>query len=450
MTRPPLLQETLQNVAYPEVAEQALSNGLRVLTVYDDRLPRISLQLALAAGRAHSPDDNLAAFPAALELLREGTRRRSSLEISDLLDHWAIHYETDLSMEHVLISAVVLEPYLEQALDLLSEIISQASFPAQELEKLRRRWRSILSAQRSQPDFLAHERTFHTFYPGHPYAKVSIPLEHLEKTDRDAVEGAYRRFFAPHHAWLLLAGPVHSGPALDCAERFFGRWEPREFAAPEWPSVPPWERRSVGLVHRPYSAQSRIMVGIRTLPRPHPETLPLKLVNQVLGGGGSARLFLNLREARGYTYGAYSQLKAYRQDGLLLASANVNSQVTSEAIQEVLKEMEAMRQAPPSREELGRCQAELIGAFLRRTETAASVGELELHRRIYGLPEDYYETFIPRLRAATVEEVWDLSRRLLDPQRVLITVVADRAQVEKDLRQFGDVRVYDTLGNQAG
>ncbi|MBI4446078.1 MAG: insulinase family protein [Acidobacteria bacterium] len=448
MSSPPPLPETIKNIRYPEVHERQLANGLRVLVVPDERLPKISIQLAFPAGRVSNPDHNLALVPMAVQLLREGTQNRSARQISDALDYWAIQFESKVAMEHTLLAMTALADYLEPMLDLLSDLVQNPAFPLEEIDRLRVRWRSKLAAQRSQPDFLANERVFHSLYPGHPYSKVTIPPPHLEQADQKSIRETLLRYFVPNDAYLLFAGPLDADLATRQAEKYFGGWPRQNFPALFYPSPRPQEHRPVCVVHRPDSVQSRISVAARTLPRAHPDSLIFSLANQVLGGSASARLFLNLREARGYTYGAYSLVKSYRYDGIFVASANVKMDVTIDSIQEFLKELERMTQQVPAQEELHRCQAELIGAFLRQTETAASVGNLELTRRIYQLPEDFYHTLIPTLRDIAAEQVHEISQNFFNPEKVLITVVADREAVEWPLSRFGKVLVYDSEGRK--
>ena len=184
----------------------------------------------------------------------------------------------------------------------------------------------------------------------------------------------------------------------------------------------------------------------RALPQGDPDSITLKVANQILGGGGSSRLFLNLREDKGYTYGAYSRLKSYRNAGLVLAGASVKTEVTLESIEETLKEMDQLHERPPEDEELARCQQEIIGSFIRQMETPASVGALELDRRLHDLPEDFYSTFIPKVRSIRKDNVVEMAGRFFDSQRLVITVVADREKVENDLARLGELRVYDTSG----
>ncbi len=439
----------VKNISYPQVPEQKLPNGLPVLTVEDHRLPRVSVRLACEAGRICSPDHNLSLSPLTLELLKEGADSRSSRQISALMDRLAIEYHTGLQMEYCLLSMDALEDHMKTALELMADLLQRPTFPPEELDRLKVRWRSELLAQRTQPAFLARERIFHTLYAGHPYAKVSIPPPHLEEATREQVSEIHQGQYQPGTALLLLTGPVGPERSYQLADRFFGSWTSVASGTPDpHPPPPAVQERRICLVHRPHSAQSKLLVAIRTVPRAHPDMMALRLGNQVLGGGGSARLFLNLREDKGYTYGAYSVLKGYRQDGTFLVSADVNTEATADSLSEIFRELEILRTSPPAPEELSRCRAEIMGAYIRQMQTPASIGEMELIRRIYRLPEDYYQTFIPRLRSTGEEEVLQCCQRYLADNRAVTAVVADREQVEAGLRSLGEVRVYDTSGNE--
>lgn len=441
--RPPE-PEPVKNVAYPDIPMARLSNGLKVLVVTDRKLPQVSVKLAFPVGRTANPASNLSLVGMALQLLREGTEKHTSAEMADLLDFWAIDYDSDLLMEYCLQSVSALEAHLEKALELLSEMVLMPVFPEGELQKLKARWRSLLMSQRSEPDFLVRERAYASLYGEHEYSRVSLPLEHLEATHRDELCGFYPSLFGPSRALILFAGPVEMDYALRLAENWFGDWRDRKLSrnvcSP--PQVPP--RHRVCLVHRPNSVQSKIVVAGETPPKGHSDNIPFRLANQILGGGASARLFLNLREEKGYTYGAYSQLRDYRHSGIFLAGAAVRADVTVNALREILREMEAMRQAPPEEKELTRAKSEITGAFLRQIQTPGSSGTLELVRRLYDLPEDYFREFIPALEGVTPAKVLEICRCYFEPARTTVTVVADRTCVQEALCPFGEVEVYDT------
>ncbi len=437
---------TEKNISYPEIPDQQLSNGLRILVVPDDRLPQMFLTLVLPAGRVSNPDDNLALVSLTAEMVKNGTHSRSAQDISDFVDRRAIEYQSEVLMEHSFLSMTFLEDQMEPAFELLTDMVSNANFPEDELEKTKVRWKSDLIDQRSQPSFLANECTFRMFYPHHPYAKVSMTAEHLEQTQRESVQETYQHHYGPGNAHLLMAGPFDGNRAVELGNRFLGSWANGKTPSVSYPRPADLDGRFVCLIHRPHSVQSQILVAGRTLPRLDPDAIALKVTNQVLGGGASARLFLNLREQKGYTYGAYSRLKSYRYDGLFMAGASVKTEVTRESIEEIFKELEGLRERLPEEKELERCQQELIGSFIRQMETPASIGVLELDRRIHELPTDFYRNFIPEIRGVTAEKVVEMARRFFDPNRSVVTVVADRERVEEELRGIGELRVYDING----
>ncbi len=447
MDQPPPIAP-LPKPDYPQIPDAVLENGLRVLAVEDFALPKVSLCLAWPTGRTSDSSGNLALTSLAIELLEEGTETRAARQIADLLDQLAIHYGTQVRMEQSQITLTVLARYLEPALELLADLVLHPAFPEEELEKARKRWKSHLLSQRSQPAFLTRERSHAALYLSHPYSRVSFPVTHVEAADRGALRRAHRRLMAPKGALLAFSGAVKPDRATRLAERYLGRWRgdaPQPDRAP-LPPVP--ESRRVLLVHRPHSVQARIMVAGRGLPRGHRDSTPLFLANQVLGGSASSRLFLNLREDKGYTYGAYSTMKWYRRDGVILAGADVRSDVAAESVVESLNEMERLRREPPGNRELNRCRAELAGRFIRVLEISDSVADLEVSRRLDGLPEEHYRNYVQRLQRVTPETIQETARTYMDPGRTVITVVADRSQVEKDLAQLGPVSVYDTDGNR--
>ncbi|MFB3904649.1 MAG: M16 family metallopeptidase [Acidobacteriota bacterium] len=437
----------IRTVNYPQIPEELLPNGMLVQTIEDQRFPIVSVQVAFPVGRVHNPDDNLSLLQLAVESVKEGTQSRDARTIADQMDYWSIHYSSELFMESTLYSIRVLQRHLERGLDLLSDLLRRPVFPTDELEKTRQRWTSVLQAQRAQPDFLASERAYLTCFEGHPYSKSTVPIEHLRQATRDGLLDSYARNYIPDGALILFAGAVSHKESVELARRFFGDWKPgaaeriRYSAAASRPG-------SILLVDRPASVQSKILVASRALPVTDPGMVALRLANQMLGGSASARLFLKLREEKGYTYGAYSRLKTYREDGLLLVSTGVRSEVTGRAVGEILRELHRMTEDLPSDEELSRSRSEITGVLIRQMETAASIGALELRRRLCGLPPDYYRTLPSALQHVTPETVRAISRQVFGRNQPVIIVVGDRKVVENQLKHLGVIEVFNTQGKR--
>ncbi len=438
----------LSNVDYPLIQERRLSNGLTVIALKEDTLPRISLRLGVPGGRVGNPSDSLAALQVGTDLIFEGTRKRTSQQLAEHLDRYAIQADTEVYMESCRFFLTALDSYVEESFQVLAEVLLEPSYDALEFEKLRVRWTSFLISERAQPAVLATERTLAALFPGHPYSRVTIPHSHLQGLTRETLISVFERRMVPRHAYLLVAGPISLERVADLAERYLSDWKPSPDEVLEMPALPEPETGRVLLVHRPHSVQSRFEVAGRGLARSAPDYLGFRLANQVLGGGASARLFLNLREDKGYTYGAYSLLRGYIESGFYSAAADVRSDVVLDAIGQTLKELERMRAEKPDESEVALARAELVGGFVRRMETATAMGGLEMDRRLAQLEEDYYLNYIPALQQMTPATVLESSRRYFDPARVVITVVGDADQLLGPLQSLGAVTVFDTRGGR--
>jgi zinc protease len=440
----------IKEIRYPEIIQQRLENGMDVVTIEDSRFPIVSVQVAFPVGRVNNPEDNISLLQLAVESVKEGAGARTSREIAEETDHWAIHYSSEIYMESTLHSVTVLERHIERAMGLLADMLVRPTFPEEELERTRIRWSSIIAAQRSQPEFLASERMYLAWYDGHPYSKNNIPLEHLERASRELVREAYFRNYGASGAIILFAGPINPERSLALAQRFFGDWRSACAPRPAYPELKDGRRERVVLVDRPSSAQARVLIGLRAVPAASGEMVGLRVTNQVLGGSASGRLFLKLREEKGYTYGVYSRIKSYRADGLLLIGAGVRSAATRDAIEDVRLEIRRMTARPPAADELARSQAELLGGLLRQLETPGAVGGLELRRRLCDLPADHYQQLPGAIQAVTPDTVLQLSRRFLNPQESTTIVVGDRKDLEDQLKGLGEIGIFDSGGHKLG
>lgn len=435
-----------QNIKFPEIKAGVLENGIQVLCVHDPYLPKVSIRAVFSMGRVHDPEVCIGRLQLTSDMLKEGTARYSSQSLADYLDRMALDLDFEVATEHSFVSITGMKDHVEAAVELLAEILQNPSFPEDELEKVKVRWKGLLISQRSDPGFLANERILYEIFGNHPYSRATISLEQLQAIQRSDLENGLAQIWGAG-CFLVFTGAVTIEDALRLADSQFGKLHPE--TTPSSSDIPlPERKRSAVLVCRPHSTQTRVAIGIRTIPRSDERFLTFRLANQVFGGGASSRLFLNLREDKGYTYGAYSAVRSHHQSGLLVAAASVNTESAIFSIEEILKEAELMSRQYPSEEELERSKAELAGAFIRRTETPTSVGSLEISRRLLGLPEDYYHTYIPQLQGLTGADVTKVSEDLLVASQMVIVAVSDRESLEKELHNFGELKVFDAEGNR--
>ena len=423
---------TVKNLDFPEIPSTILECGMEVINIEDGYLPRVSLVLGLPTGRLHDPEGKRGLTQLLSDMLKEGSEQRSSSQIAAEMDRYAIDYNCCVFLEYTLVHFRFLENFIEEALDLLSDIMYKAVFPEEEWEKAAVRWKGHLASQLSNPSYLARERMYEELFPGSPLANCSVKLPTIDILESGDFRSFFKKRFIPSTGIMGFSGSLSAEDSLSLARRFMGNAGQKSLPETVVPQVAPLNPR-ICLVHRPGSQQTKILVGMLAPSRQSGDSMPLKLLNQVFGGGGSSRVFLNLREDKGYTYGAYSYIRQSNYAGTFMVSTNVNNGVVAASIREIFSEMDRLRQENVSGEELDRCKAEINGTFLRQMETPSSICSMELTRRLVKLPENYYQEFIPALMAVEPDQIRTAAEAVLDSERAVVVVVGDKDQIGTDL-----------------
>jgi len=425
----------VKNLDFPQIPSCMLKNGMEVICVSDDYLPRISMFLGIPSGRMHDPEGRRGLSQLMADMLKEGSSKRSSRQFAAEMDKYAIDYSCRVLLEYTLVRFKFLENFMEEALELLSDVVYDAVFPEEEWEKAAVRWKGHLASQMSNPSYLARERMYGELFPDSPLANCSVDPSTIDNLGTGDFRSFYKDRFVPSTGIMGFSGPISATDATGTAKRIFGKTGGKSLDDTDVPAVAPLKRK-ICLVHRPGSKQSKILVGLHAPSRKSEINIPLKLLNQAYGGGGSSRIFMNLREDKGYTYGAYSYFRQSNYAGTFMVSTSVNNNVTADSVREVFNEMDRLKQKRVTDEELDRCKAEINGAFLRQMETPASICSMELTRRLAGMPESYYRDFIPELMAVTPDQVRAAAEAVLEPERAVVVVVGDKESIGRDMEEL--------------
>jgi zinc protease len=434
------------NLPTPE--ETTLANGLRVVVVEQSRLPLVSFRLALRAGDAFDPPEMSGLADMLTSMLVEGTQSRTSRQIAEEVARLGATLNAAASSDYTTVAASALASFADGVLELLADVALRPSFPENELALAKANAQQNLIAQRAQPSFLASEAVARVIFGEHPYSVVSPTPESIEATTRDALLAEHRAKFVPNNAILFVVGDVRRADALARAEELFGGWRPGEVSEPEFPAPPARDARVAYLVNRPGSAQTNIVVANPSIRRTDPDYFPLLVMNTVLGGTASARLFMNLREEKGYTYGAYTQLDARRYAGSFRATTEVRNAVTGSSLKEIFYELERIRAEDVSDKELTDAKTYLTGTFPIRLETQEGLVDQLVQIRMNSLPADYLQTYRDNIQRVTKDEVRRVAARYVTPDRAAIVVVGDAAEIREQVAPFAP-RVEDFEGAQA-
>jgi zinc protease len=443
---PPLAPRPLN---LPAREELTLANGLRVIFVEQPRLPLVSYRLALRTGDAHDPVELPGLSDILTVMLNEGTETRTSRQIADEVARIGATLNAGSNSDYTTIAASALKPFAAELLELLADITLHPSFPEDELELTKQNALQNLIVQRGQPSFLANERMARVIYGAHPYAVVAPTPESIGAMTRTRLAEFHRASFMPNNAVLVVGGDFNRAEMHAQIERYFGAWVAGATSAPSFPAPPTRDRRSAYLVDRPGSAQSNIIVANPAITRTHPDYFPLLLMHTVLGANASSRLFMNLREEKGYTYGAYTNLDARREAGTFRATAEVRTPVTGASLKEFFYEFARIRDELVSEQELQDAKAYLTGIFPIRLETLDGLIDQLIQIRMFDLPDDYLETYRDHVQAITRAEVQHAARTYVLPDEAAIVVVGDAAEITEQVSAYApEIEFYDSMGQR--
>lgn len=436
----PVNPQTLR-VVLPRPQEATLSNGLRVALLEDHKLPTFSLQLLLTGGGLADPADRRGLAMVTASLLREGTDQRSSRDIAEQLATLGASFSAGASPSSGESSIAVtgLSEHADAILAIAADVIRNPAFPQSELEKYKSRFLSQLQHQRSTPGFLAQEEFMRAVYGEHPGSYIVPPEKVLQGLTRADLASYHKANYLPNNGILLAYGDFNLKDLLQKLERALGDWRKGEARTVALPALSPPAKPRVLLVDRPASVQTSLWLGGLGIERRSEDYFAVLVMNHILGGGPASRLFINLREDKGYTYGVYSSFTGSRFPGVMLASTDVRTQVTEGALHELTAELKRIGEEPVPEQELKNAKRALIGRFaLSLDSPQALIGNLAT-QKIYGLPADYWDTYPQRVEAITANDIQRVARKYFDPSRLQIVAVGDGASVKKVLEKYGTV-----------
>jgi zinc protease len=431
--------------------ELSLANGLRVVLVENRRLPLVSLRLVFPTGDSHNPPDRPGLSDIVAGMLNEGTESRNSRQVAEEVARIGATLTAGSNSDYTTVASSALTNFAGEIFELTADVALRPSFPEDELELTKQNTLQNLIAQRGQASFLANERVSKVIYGRHPYHVVAPTPEAVEATTREEVLNFHRASFIPNGALLVVGGDFDRDQIIGRIEELFGPWRrgtPREV---EFPAPPVRERRSTYLVDRPGSAQSNIIIANAGLRRTDPDYFPALLMHTILGATASSRLFMNLREEKGYTYGAYTNLDARRAAGSFRATAEVRTPVTGDSLREFFSEFARIREEPVTEKELRDAKNYLAGIFPIRLETLDGLIDQLVQIRMFGLPADYLQTYRDRVQSVTREDVQRAAQKYVLPDRAAVVIVGDAAALREQIAPYADeVELYDSNGQRKG
>jgi zinc protease len=419
------------------------------VVVEDSRLPLVSYRLAFRVGGAFDPP----ALPGLTDLLAgllpEGTASRSSKEIADEVARMGASLSAGATSDYTIVGASALSQFNEPILDLIAEVILEPSFPENEVQLAKQNTKESLRQQRAQPSFLASEMVSRIMFGDHPYSVVAPTPESIDRSTREEFVKFHRTKLVPNNAVFIIVGDVRYDEIVSRVESLFSTWERGEELVGNFPAPPVRTKRTAYLVDRPGSAQSNIVIANSGITRTSPDYFPMMLMHTVLGATASSRLFMNLREEKGYTYGAYSNLDARRSAGTFRATAEVRTPVTGNSLKEFFYELDRIRNQPVSEKEIADAKSYLTGVFPIRLETQEGLTDQLVQIKMLNLPNDYLQKYRDRVQAVTIDEIQTVAKKYVKSDEAALIVVGDGASVVEQIKPYcEDIEIYNTSGKR--
>lgn len=445
-TAPAALAPVPFNVPTP--FETELENGLKVVIIEDKRFPLVSFRLAFLSGETAEPRDAVGLTSAMASMLAEGTENYSSAQLAEEIERLGASINASASEDFTVIGASALSLYTSDILRLISEMVLRPTFPEDELDLYRRNMLENLKYQRSQSGFLANEQTARILYGEHPYGTISPKPADIEKLSRENLVAHHARSFVPNNAIFFAVGNVERDELIAELNDKFGVWEKGIIELKDFPAPPERTARTLTIVDRQGSAQSNIVISSLGITRTSPDYFAVLLMNQILGAGASSRIFMNIREEKGYTYGAYSRFDTKKLAGEFEATAEVRNDVTGASLKEFFYELNRIRDEKVSEQELQDAKSYLTGVFPIRAETQEGLTSLIVSQKLYDLPDDYLQTYRDNVNAVSIEDVARAANKYIQPEKVALVIVGDAEEILTQVKEYSEeIEIFDTEGN---
>jgi predicted Zn-dependent peptidase len=438
-------------VKLPKAQETTLKNGLRVVVLESDhRLPTFSMEMVVMSGGLSDPADMRGLASATAAMLRDGTAKHSRKELAEQLDTLGLNLGGNSALSGFTTNVTTggLVENFDQALDTFAEVIRWPSFPAEEVDRYKSTTVRGQQNIRAQPGFLAQERLYQAIYGSHPASLVVAPADAIKKFTSADLRRFHDENYLPNNSILAIAGDVRLKDILPKIEKAFGDWKSGAVTAATIPAVPSQGPTRIYLIDRPGSVQTVFQIGSLGIERTNPDYVALSIMNRILGGGPSSRLFLNIREDKGYTYSVGSNISSSRYPGLFIAQSPVRTDVTEGTLREFMNEFKRIREERVSPQELENAKRSIVGSFALSLENPQALLGNIITQKLYNFSADYWDTYPQKVEAVTAEDIQRVAQKYIDTSHLQIVAVTDASKARDALAKFGEVEIYNADGKR--
>jgi len=439
--------EKMKKLEFPDFKEFTTDNGIETIVVEHKEQPVVTVYCVIKSGDSSDPKgkESLASFVA--DQINKGTKTRTALELAEWIESVGGRVSSGSETDNTYVSVTILSDYVDVAYAYLADILLNPVFPDDELDISRKQAKTGLEFELSDPNAMARRHVRELVYGDHPYAKEPT-VESIESVTRDDLVDFHKHNYVANNALFAVVGDVKWKDVRKALNEHFDSWAQGTPDKVEYTGAPEAGETKIYLYHRPGSVQTEVWVAQLAPDSKNPDWPALVVGNRILGGGSDARLFYNLREEKGWTYGAYSGFSTAKDLRYFTAHMACRTEVTDSALVELMGEIERIKKEPVSEEDLENAKSYLIGNFPIQIETPNQLASRITQNKLLGRDKQYLETYRDRLAAVTIQDVSRVMDEYLHPSHSYVVLVGDATEIQEGVAAtgIGDIALFDIAG----
>lgn len=433
---------------FPDWTVKVLGNGLKVIFQQDNSLPQISFRVMIPVGSTFDGETpGIASLTA--ELLSRGTKKRTSTQLFEDVEFIGGHLNSGSNWDASFVTVSSLSSYKKEALEILAEVLLEPAFSVEEIKFLVEQRLNNLMMNKDSTGYLANTAIGQVLFDGHPFQFPGSGTEQsLPKFTQQHVLNFYQNYFHPLESVLIITGDFqNTDELLGSIESFFLKWNSGKERINQTFEIKPLQKTEVVVVHKPDAVQSTIRIAHHGINKQNSDLPKITIMNTLLGGYFGSRINMNIREDKGFTYGARSYFTERKNTGHFAVTTDVRNEVTGDAVKEILFEMNRLKTELVSDSELNNVKNYLVGRFPVDFETTDQVSNAIMETMVYNLPKNYFPSFRDALKTVSAQDILEMANQYLRPEICAIIVSGHAPEIVPQLQPFGTVRLLDSTFN---
>lgn len=455
-TKPPAPKPP-KDVQFPDYVDTNLADGINLLLIENHKVPSVSIRLVFRDAGSYFDGDKYGVSSLTAELLTKGTKTRSALKIADEIDFYGGSISSGSDWDGAYISLSILKKHLDKVLDVLADVVINPVFDEEELNRTKDQRISSIIQNKDDAGALSDKMFNKVIFGNSPYAYPSEGTEEsIKSMTRNDVIGFYQAHYCPENLILAFVGDINEEEAVSIVNSHFSSWTEKcrnKITAPKQDDTfkqytTEYSPQTIYIVDKPGAVQSNFRIGHIGIERNNPDFIAVSVMNTVLGGYFGSRINLNLREKHGFTYGARSGFTARIHPGDFSVDADVRNEVTDTSVKLVKEELKRIVSDEVTDEELQTVKNYLTGIFPLQLETPNAVATRVINLKLYGLPRNYYSTYISSVNNLTKKHILNAAKKYINPENLYVVISGNARKIKDNLSVLGKVELYDVDGKR--